>query len=82
MPPRPARATRSGRASSALSAANLENFSYSEGLKKFDHTWDADTLDAYIADPRGTVPGTKMIFLGIKAKTEREDVIAYLETLK
>jgi cytochrome c len=63
-------------------SAGLENFSYSEGLKKFDHTWDADTLDAYIADPRGTVPGTKMIFLGIKAKTEREDVIAYLETLK
>jgi hypothetical protein len=39
-------------------------------------------LDTYLADPRVTVPGTKMIFPGIKDKTERDDVIAYLETLK
>jgi cytochrome c len=63
-------------------AASLENFSYSEGMKKFEHAWDEQTLDLYLADPRGAVPGTKMIFLGIKDKTERDDVIAYLETLK
>ena len=63
-------------------SASLENFNYSEAMKKFDHTWDAQTLDTYLADPRGTVPGTKMIFPGIKDKTERDDVIAYLETLK
>jgi cytochrome c len=63
-------------------SAGLENFSYSEGLKKFDHIWDEQTLDQYLADPRGAVPGTKMIFPGIKDKTERDDVIAYLETLK
>jgi cytochrome c len=62
--------------------ATLDNFNYSEAMKKFDHTWDEGTLDEYLADPRGTVPGTKMIFPGIKDKTERDDVIAYLETLK
>ena len=62
--------------------ATLENFNYSEAMKKFDHTWDEGTLDEYLADPRATVPGTKMIFPGIKDKTERDDVIAYLETLK
>ena len=62
--------------------ATLENFNYSEAMKKFDHTWDEGTLDEYLTDPRATVPGTKMIFLGIKDKTERDDVIAYLETLK
>ena len=51
-------------------------------MKNFDHTWDAEILDTYLADPRTVVPGTKMIFPGIKDKTEREDVIAYLETLK
>ena len=63
-------------------SATLENFNYSEAMKKFDHTWDEATLDEYLADPRATVPGTKMIFPGIKDKTERDDVIAYLETLK
>ena len=63
-------------------SATLENFNYSEAMKKFDHTWDEGTLDEYLADPRATVPGTKMIFPGIKDKTERDDVLAYLETLK
>lgn len=63
-------------------SATLENFNYSEAMKKFDHTWDEGTLDEYLADPRATVPGTKMIFPGIKDKAERDDVIAYLETLK
>ena len=63
-------------------AGSVDNFSYSEAMKNFDHTWDAETLDTYLADPRAVVPGTKMIFPGIKDKTEREDVIAYLETLK
>ena len=63
-------------------AGSVDNFSYSEAMKNFDHTWDAETLDTYLADPRAVVPGTKMIFPGIKDKAEREDVIAYLETLK
>ena len=63
-------------------SGSVDNFSYSEAMKSFDHTWDAETLDTYLADPRTVVPGTKMIFPGIKDKTERDDVIAYLETLK
>src|SRR5215471_8959399 len=59
-------------------SATLEDFNYSEPMKKFDHTWDDETLDTYLADPRATVPGTKMIFPGIKDKTERDDVIGYL----
>ena len=63
-------------------SATLEDFNYSEAMKKFDHTWDEGTLDEYLTDPRATVPGTKMIFIGIKDKTERDDVIAYLQSLK
>jgi len=63
-------------------SASAENYSYSEAMKKFDHTWDPLTLDTYLADPRTVVPGTKMIFPGIKDEKERQDVIAYLETLK
>jgi cytochrome c len=63
-------------------AASVDNFNYSEAMKKFDRTWDAETLDTYLADPRAIVPETKMIFPGIKDEKERQDVIAYLETLK
>jgi cytochrome c len=63
-------------------SASVENFNYSEAMKKFDHTWDEATLDTYLADPRASVPGTKMIFPGVKDEKERQDVIAYLETLK
>src|SRR6516162_10125287 len=63
-------------------SASVENYNYSEAMKQFDHTWDAETLDKYLADPRAVVPNTKMIFPGIKDEKERQDVIAYLETLK
>jgi len=63
-------------------AASLESYNYSDAMKKYDNAWDPQTLDTYLADPRAVVPGTKMIFPGIKEEKERQDVIAYLETLK
>lgn len=41
--------------------------------------WDAATLDRFLADPRGLVPGTKMGFAGIADAAERADLIAYLK---
>ncbi len=63
-------------------SASLASYNYSDAMKGFKHTWDPQTLDIYLTDPHAEVPGTKMIFPGIKDKTERADVIAYLETLK
>jgi cytochrome c len=63
-------------------SASVADFNYSDAMKKFDHTWDAATLETYLSDPRNTVQGTKMIFPGLKEKKERDDVIAYLATLK
>ncbi len=61
---------------------SIESFSYSEPMKAYNVTWDASTLDHYLANPRGVVAGTKMIFVGLKKDEERANVIAYLETLK
>lgn len=63
-------------------SGSLDSYNYSDAMKSFNHTWDEQTLDTYLSDPHATVPGTKMIFLGIKDKTERADLIDYLETLK
>lgn len=61
---------------------SVANFNYSEPMKAYSVTWDPATLDHYLIDPRQTVPGTKMIFPGLKSETERSNIIAYLETLK
>lgn len=42
--------------------------------------WDATTLDAYLANPKGYVPGNKMSFAGLKKAEDRAAVIAYLST--
>ena len=56
-------------------------YGYSDAMKRFDATWTPELLDRYLADPRGVIPGTKMIFPGLKDETQRKDLIAYLETL-
>ncbi len=63
-------------------SASVSGFSYSDAMKGFNHSWDEATLDAYLTNPREVVPGTKMIFVGIKDQRERADLIAYLMTLK
>jgi cytochrome c len=61
--------------------AAVEGFKYSPAMVEFgagDKVWDAETLDAYLASPKGLVPKTRMAFAGLKKEDERADVIAYL----
>ncbi|HEX5029948.1 MAG TPA: cytochrome c family protein, partial [Candidatus Eisenbacteria bacterium] len=41
--------------------------------------WNRQTLDAFLADPLGTVPGTFMTYAGIQDRNERAKLLAYLE---
>jgi len=54
-------------------------FSYTEANVKKGITWGADTLEVYLTNPKKYIPGTKMVFAGLKKKKERDDLIAYLE---
>jgi cytochrome c2 len=59
-------------------AGSLEDYRYSAAMKRSDVTWDAATLDKYVADPQSFIPGNRMAFAGISDKTQRDDLIAFL----
>lgn len=61
--------------------ASVEGFNYSDAMRAYGEgkVWDAETLTTYLADPRGTVEGTRMAFAGVKDPTQLADLIAYLE---
>lgn len=62
-------------------AGTESGFNYSDATKNSGLTWDQAELNKYLADPRGTVPGTKMTYAGVKNDDQRRDLIAYLATL-
>lgn len=62
-------------------AGSIEGVRYSPGLRRMGVeglTWTFQTLDAYIANPRALVSGTRMSYRGLRDEQQRHDVIAYL----
>lgn len=55
-------------------------YSYSDANKNSGITWGKDVFLEYIKDPRAKIPGTKMIFPGIKNEKEAGDLWAYLSS--
>ena len=59
-----------------------EGYIYSENIKELGANglvWDDASLDRYLENPKSVVPRGKMAFPGLKEKTDRDDVIAYLK---
>ena len=56
-------------------------YSYSDANKNSGITWNEATFLEYIKDPKAKIPGTKMIFVGIKNETEANNLWAYLKQL-
>lgn len=63
-------------------AGKHAGYSYSTALTGAGLTWDDATLDKWLENPRQLVPGTKMSFAGLSDEAKRQEVIAYLKTLK
>ena len=57
---------------------SAKDFSYSPAIANLRGKWTKDRLDAFLANPRGAVPGTTMEFDGISDQSQREQLIAFL----
>jgi cytochrome c len=60
-------------------AGTVPGFNYSAAMKSFAKPWTPATLDAYLADPRKTIPNNKMIYPGLKDPAKRAALIAWLK---
>ena len=63
-------------------AGAVEGYRYSNALKKSGITWNEDSLNRYIADPQGLIPGGRMPYSGMPDAQDRKALIAYLMTLQ
>jgi cytochrome c2 len=63
-------------------AGQIPGFQFSDAMKNSGMVLNAANLDKFLADPKGTVPGTIMAFAGLKEAGQRKAVIDYLKTLK
>ncbi len=62
-------------------AGSVPGFAYSDAMKRADIVWSEKTLDAFLANPLKTVPGTAMGYAGVADPKERRDLIAYLKKI-
>ncbi len=62
-------------------AGTVPGYAYSPALKGSHIVWSRDTLDRWLTNPQGLVPGAKMFF-AMPNPQDRADVIAYLEELR
>lgn len=60
-------------------SGSAAGYNYSDANKNSGITWNEATFMDYIKDPRTKIPGTKMIFAGMKNETEAKDLWTYLK---
>jgi cytochrome c len=60
-------------------AGSYEGYHYSDANKNSGITWDEANLKEYLKDPKAKVPGTKMVFPGLKSDDDITNVLAYLK---
>ena len=60
-------------------SGSAPDYNYSDANKNSGIVWNEATFKEYIKDPRAKIPGTKMIFPGIKNEKEVDNLWAYLK---
>jgi cytochrome c len=60
-------------------AGSVPGFAYSDAMRNSGIVWNRQTLDVFLANPLGTVPGTFMTYAGIQNRDERTQLLSFLE---
>ena len=60
-------------------SGTIEGYNYTDANKNSGITWNEQVFREYIKDPRAKIPGTKMVFAGIKNDNEISNLWAYLK---
>jgi cytochrome c len=60
-------------------SGTIEGYNYSDANKNSGITWDDATFLDYIKDPRAKIPGTKMVYAGLKDEQRAKDLVAFLK---
>lgn len=60
-------------------SGTIPGYNYTAANKDSGLTWDEATFREYIKDPKAKIPGTKMIYAGLKDEQRTNDLIAYLK---
>ena len=60
-------------------SGTIEGFNYTDANKNSGIVWDDAVFAEYIKDPKAKIPGTKMVFAGIKNEQEIKDLTAFLK---
>ncbi len=63
-------------------SGTYEGYSYTDANKNSGITWDEATFAKYIKDPKGVIPGTKMVFAGLTEEADIVDLTAFLKQYK
>ena len=61
-------------------AAGDLGFSYTAALRAASLTWDAPTLNRFLASPTAVVPGSAMV-VAVPSEAERDDLVAYFQSV-
>lgn len=59
-------------------SGTAEGYNYSDANKNSGITWNKEVFLEYIKDPKAKIPGTKMVFAGIKKEDEANNLWAFL----
>jgi cytochrome c len=60
-------------------AGTESSYKASEAMQNSGIVWDEDSLAKFLRDPKGSVPGNRMSFPGIKDEATLRDLIAQLK---